>query len=162
MKLYFLRHGIAEDVSGTGADRDRELTAEGIDEMERIALGMKRLKLGVDLVLTSPYARARKTAEIAAQMLDLRDCLHAEARLAPGFGLGHLQQIVDERHNARRILLVGHNFDFPIVAGQLAGGAQIDLKKGGLIRVDVDIIEPGRGVLEWVLAPRHLVAIGES
>jgi phosphohistidine phosphatase len=162
MKLYFLRHGIAEDISSSGLDRDRELTADGIDEMERVARGMKRLRLDLDIALTSPYARARKTAEIAARILGIEDRLHEGPGLAPGFGLGHLQQIVAERPDARRILLVGHNFDFPIVTGQLSGGARIDLKKGGLIRVDTDRIEPGAGTLEWILAPKHLAEIGES
>jgi phosphohistidine phosphatase SixA len=162
VKLYFLRHGIAEDVSSTGFDRDRALTDEGIAEMERAARGLKRLKLDLDLVLASPYTRARQTAAIVAHDLDLEDRLHEEPRLAPGFRLGHLQQIVAERPDARRILLVGHNFDLPTVAGQLAGGAEIDLKKGGLIRVDVDVIEPERGTLEWLLVPRHLIAMGDS
>lgn len=162
MKLYFLRHGIAEDVSLTGLDRDRELTDEGIADMERVAAGMKRLKPDIELVLTSPYARALKTAEIAARVLDAGDLLHVDPRLVPGFGLGHLQEIVEEHDEVRRLLLVGHNFDFPMVAGRLCGGASIDLKKGGLIRVDTDAIEPGAGVLEWLLTPKHLAAIGES
>src|SRR2546421_79542 len=128
MKVYFLRHGIAEDVSPSGLDADRRLTREGIEEMERIARGLKRIGLKVDLVLTSPLPRAKETAEIVARALDAENRLEEENALAPGFGLGDLQRIVEERSGIDRLMLVGHNFDLPNVAGQLVGGAAIDLK----------------------------------
>jgi len=161
LKLYFLRHGIAEDVSSSGLDQDRELTADGIADVERLSRGLKRLNLDVDAILSSPYPRALKTAQIASHTLGLSDRLVTDHRLAPSFGMEDLQQIVQERPDAKGILLVGHNFDFPLVAGMLAGGAQIALKKGGLIRVDTDVVEPGRGLLSWVLTPKQLIAIGD-
>ena len=160
MKLYFLRHGIAQDISSTGADRDRELTAEGIAEMEREAEGLKRLNLDLDLILSSPYSRALETARIVAKELGLMDRLSVDSRLEPGFRLKELQEIVEDLQSERRVMLVGHNFDFPVIAGELAGGAEIELKKGGLIRVGLDQVEPGTGAIEWVLTPRHLIAIG--
>ena len=159
MKLYFLRHGIAEDISKSGLDRDRKLTEPGVEELEREADALKRLGLNLDLLLTSPYARAFKTAEIVANRLGLKDQFQTESLLAPGFNLGSLQKMNADFDDARSVMLVGHNFDFPIIAGQLCGGAEIDLKKGGLIRIDVDIFEPGQGTLEWVLTPKHLLAM---
>ena len=161
MKLYFLRHGIAEDISKSGLDRDRRLTDQGVEEMELEAEGLKRLNLNLDLLLTSPYARAFRTAEIVAKRLGLKDQLQTEQMLAPGFSLGNLQKMGRDFEDARNVMLVGHNFDFPHVAGQLCGGAEIDLKKGGLIRVDVDVFEPGQGTLEWVLTPKILLAMAE-
>ena len=32
MELYILRHGIAEEVSASGADKDRQLTDEGVEK----------------------------------------------------------------------------------------------------------------------------------
>ncbi len=161
MRIYFLRHGIAEDVSASGTDRDRELTPDGIDEMEREAEGIKRLNLDLDLVLSSPYPRASATAEMVTAALGITDNLLIDPRLAPGFRLGDLQQIVAGAGAKRRIMLVGHNFDLPTIAAQLVGGGRIDLKKGGLIRVDTEEVEPGRGALKWVLSPKHLIAMGE-
>jgi len=153
MKVYFLRHGIAEDHAASGSDRDRRLTEEGVAEMEKEAKGLKRLAPKLDLLLTSPYPRARRTAEIVADALGLSDRLHVDERLAPGFRLGDLQEIVEEHPHVLRLMLVGHNPDLPDIAGHLSGEANLDLKKGGLIRVDADMIEPGSGTLEWLLPP---------
>ena len=78
-------------------------------------------------------------------------------RLAGGFSLGDLQAIVSER-SAAEIMLVGHEPDLSMLASDLIGDVSIDLKKGGLIRIDADLVEPGRGVLKWLLAPSVLVA----
>ena len=157
MRLYFLRHGVSEDLSASGSDSDRRLTREGIDAMERIARALKRMDIKVDAILTSPLARAKETAEIVALELGHEGRVDIEERLSPGFGLRDLREIVGGRHAYERVMLVGHNFDFPSVAGQLAGGAAIDLKKGGLIRIEVDRIEPGGGVLEWLLTPKLIM-----
>lgn len=156
MKLYLLRHGKAEDVSSTGLDKDRELTAEGIAEMRVEAATLASIKLKVDMILTSPYPRARTTAEIVAKSLGLEAHLRSDDRLACGFSLAELEELVEENGSIERLMLVGHNPDFADIAGELAGGAIIDLKKGGLVRLDVQRIEPGGGILEWVLTPTVL------
>ena len=159
MRLYFLRHGIAEDPQPGQTDRERRLTSEGIAEMQREAEALKRLALKPDLIVTSPYPRARETAEIVAKALDLEKRLHEEDRLAPGSRFGDLQHIVEAYPEAQRLLIVGHNPDLPLMAGQLIGSAQLDLKKGGLIRVDADRVEPGQGILQWLLTPSLLTAL---
>lgn len=59
MELYFLRHGIAEERSPDGTDGGRRLTAEGVEKLESSRAGLKRLKIELDLLLTSPLVRAR-------------------------------------------------------------------------------------------------------
>jgi hypothetical protein len=50
-------------------------------------------------------------------------------------------------------MLVGHEPDFSAVISALTGGSRIELKKGGLARVD--IMDPAtlEGVLVWLLPP---------
>jgi phosphohistidine phosphatase len=159
VKLYFLRHGIAEDPRPGQSDRDRQLTPEGIAGMRAESEVLRQLNLKLDLILTSPYDRARQTAEIVAEALGLTDKLEMEPRLAPGCRLGDLQEIVGDRPQVQRIMLVSHNPDLPVMAGQLAGGANIDMKKGGLIRIDTDRVEPGAGMLEWIFTPGVLLKL---
>src|SRR5262245_25825946 len=102
MKLYLLRHGKAEDVSATALHRYRELTTEGVEEMREEAASLARLDLKLDLILTSPYPRAKKTAEIVAEMLQLESRLQTDERLACGFGFGELQSIADEHAGLNR------------------------------------------------------------
>jgi phosphohistidine phosphatase len=156
MKLYLLRHGKAEDYSASGRDQDRVLTPDGVREMGTVARRLAELKLKVDLILTSPYPRASKTAEIVAEELGLEDRLEVDERLACGFSIRDLQSVAAERPGIERLMLVGHNPDFAVIGGQLAGGAMIDLKKGGLIRLHINRAEPGGGMLEWILTPAVL------
>jgi phosphohistidine phosphatase len=157
MRIYFLRHGIAEDGGIDVPDRSRRLTPEGIEKMRAEAEGMKRLKVKPDLILTSPLLRAQQTAEIVAKTLSLSDRLLEDERLAYGFDLGALKQIAADHPGVERLMVVGHNPGFSVVPGQLVGGAGIELKKGGLICLQTDRIEPGRAVLEWLLPPAALM-----
>ena len=68
MNLYILRHGIAAErgTPGYANDADRPLTPEGERKLQLVAAAIKALELGFDLILSSPYLRARQTAEVVA------------------------------------------------------------------------------------------------
>jgi phosphohistidine phosphatase len=157
MRLYLLRHGNAEEQQAGHADRDRRLTPEGIAEVEAEAAALRRLRLGLDLILSSPYPRALQTAEIVARALDLTAQLRSDTRLASGCRFGTFQEIVAEHPEVRRLMLVGHNPDLSLTATRLLGGTGIELKKGGLIRIDLDRFEPGQGTLRWLVTPALLI-----
>jgi phosphohistidine phosphatase len=157
MRLLLLRHGIAEERSLDRPDEKRRLTREGIERMREEAKAFVRIGLKPDLVLTSPLRRCVETAEIVADTLGVADRLYEEARIAPGFRLGDLQKIVEQNPDAQQLMVVGHQPDLGIIAGQLIASPALDVKKGGLVRIDADRIEPGWGVLVWMLAPGLLV-----
>ena len=65
MDLYALRHAIAVDRESPDYvhnDSKRPLTRKGRRRMRREAQGMARLGLKFDLILSSPYVRARETS----------------------------------------------------------------------------------------------------
>jgi phosphohistidine phosphatase len=69
--LYLLRHAKALSTAEAKVRRDEErpLSGEGRSRMERAALGMKRAGISFEWILTSPFLRARETAEIVAAAL---------------------------------------------------------------------------------------------
>lgn len=77
--------------------------------MQRIAKGMRSLGLSYDLILSSPYVRARQTADIVAEVLKATEKVHISAALAPD---GDAKQLIEELNNRYRsrqsIVLVGH------------------------------------------------------
>jgi phosphohistidine phosphatase len=157
MKLYFLRHGDAGDAEKwQGDDALRPLTDEGRRRMTREARNLERLDLGVDRVISSPLVRALQTAEIVATALRRRDRLVEDSRLGPGFGPARLAEILQENGDARDLMLVGHEPSFSTTIGHLTGAA-LDLKKGGVARVDVPDRAQLRGVLDWLLPARVLL-----
>ena len=114
------------------------------------------LNLGIDAILTSPYTRARQTAEIAAQELKMTDGLVEDQRLSSGFGIEQLAAILQDHSTARALLLVGHEPDFSEIVSALTGGSEIVFKKGGLARVDLDNPAALRGRLAWLIPPKIL------
>lgn len=158
MILYFLRHGLAEEREGWEAQDDqRPLTEKGKNQLERQARKLADLGLDVDLIVTSPLARASQTAEIVARRLRLNEKLVEDERLAPGFNLVRLQLVLADHPHSEQILLIGHEPDFSETISDLIGGGQLIFKKGGLARVDIYLRDPLQGELVWLAPPKILL-----
>jgi phosphohistidine phosphatase len=155
MKIYFLRHGLAGARSEwKHDDAARPLTEEGIDKMKRIAATLAALDLGLGVILTSPLVRARQTAEIVAQKLNLK--LIEDARLAPGFNVEQLRAILLDHPGVDALMVVGHEPDFSETISALIGGGRIVCKKGGLALVELPNAHSRKGELVWLIPPKVL------
>src|SRR5476651_2142569 len=164
MNLYLLRHGIAVDPSAPdfAKDAERPLTPKGKRRLLQIARAMGVLKIAPDVILSSPYVRAKQTAEIVAKSLKRRKQLKFSDELTPGGNPKSLiQQLNDLRPRPKNILLVGHEPYLSKLLALLTAGnttMEIDFKKGGLARLESIELSYGRcATLAWLLAPRHLV-----
>lgn len=161
MNLYLLRHGIAVEPNASGKDAERPLTPRGRRRLSQIARAMGSLKISFDLILSSPYVRAQQTAETVARSLKLRKKLELFEALTPG---GNPQALIQHlnglRPKPKNILLVGHEPYLSKLVALLTTGntnLEIDFKKGGLCRLDIESLRYGRcATLVWLLAPRHM------
>jgi phosphohistidine phosphatase len=163
MNLYLLRHGIAVDPSAPdfAKDAERPLTPKGRRRLRQIAGAMGALKISFDAILSSPYVRARQTAEIVANELKQRKKLKFTDELTPGGNPKSLIQRLNElKPRPENILLVGHEpYLSKLIALLTAGNTsmEIDLKKGGLCKLETESLRYTRcATLAWLLAPRHL------
>lgn len=155
MRLYFLRHGLAGDsTTWAGADEQRPLTPEGVARMQASARTISTLELELDEIVTSPYVRARQTADIVAAQLGLPVTPHAS--MVPGFNFPAMERLLNTRLQAGALLLVGHEDDFSQLIGRLIGGGRVVMKKGSLARVDLLQLQPPAGILNWLLPPKLL------
>jgi phosphohistidine phosphatase len=154
MQLYFLRHGLADRSAWGGDDFSRPLTPEGVEKMERSAKTIEAAGLRFDRILSSPLVRAMQTAEIVAKRQGIQ--VEPDDRLAGGFGLAALREILESCREDARVLLVGHEPTFSDTIGGLIGGADVVCKKGSLARVDLYSTSPPRGELVWMIPPRVL------
>ena len=116
--------------------------------MRRSAEGMLALGLRYDLILSSPYLRARQTAEIVAQILKTAEGLHLTDRLTP---VGSPRQLLEALHTEYRerqdVLLVGHEpYLSRLLSTLLTGGPNLPvvMKKGGLCTLAVETLRFGR------------------
>src|SRR5437588_3868772 len=110
MKLYLVRHGIAESNSIAKPDAERALTPEGKSKMERIAKGLAHANVSIDLILTSPLVRARETAEILARGLGGIE-LKMLPELASGATATKVAQAIRRYAKVNALALVGHEPD---------------------------------------------------
>ena len=153
MRLYFLRHGLADRSAWSGDDYLRPLTPEGHERMEREGRSMKNLRVEVDVLLSSPLTRALQTAEIAAKHLGVE--VTVDERLGFGFGRQAIRDVIAEHKGAQAIMFVGHEPDFSSAVSSLTGG-DVVCKKGSLARIDLYDTSAPAGELVWLLQPRVL------
>jgi len=163
MNLYLLRHGIAAEpgVAGYEPDSERPLTAKGENRLRDAARAIKVLGLSFDLILSSPFLRAKQTAGIIAKSLKLRKKLAFSEDLTPaGNPRLLIQQLNQFRPEPKNILLVGHEPYLGKLVALLAAGntsLEIDFKKGGLCKLEAEFLLYGRcAKLVWLLTPRQL------
>ncbi len=162
--LYLLRHGIAFDADARRheSDSDRRLTPEGEKKIRRIAGNLRTLGVELDLVLTSPFARAHRTAEIVVEVFKIRKKFAVSDDLAVGGSPEALLRHLNEHHtSARSVMLVGHEpYLSELISILLVGdtGLALDLKKGGLCKLAMTRPNFGRcATLEWLLPPRAMI-----
>lgn len=134
MEIYLVRHGIAEDISENGRDSDRRLTEEGAQKTERVAKAFAKKVPQLDLILHSPYVRAKETARIFSAH-------YPKAKLAEGKGMtpfdkaGFALPQISELAHGTRVMLVGHEPHLSCLASLLITGSDrpvLEFKKAGI------------------------------
>ncbi len=163
MKVYILRHAIAEPSRPGLADSKRELTVEGRRELQEVVLGLRRLKVRPDAILSSRYRRAWDTALMAAEALqDSAEVLEFDP-LIPGGNPLAIWSGMQKFSAESSVMLVGHEPLLSEFAAFLVGcpALGMKLKKSGFIRIDVEGVRGKQpaGTLRWLLAPEHLAAM---
>ncbi len=154
MRLTVLRHGEAVDRERWhGDDSQRPLTKEGAKEAVKVLKAAKRI-LKAHEIWTSPWLRARSTAELASTVLKLP--LRETAWLAGGAEAikdraGHLRDDFD-------VILVGHEPDLGELIGYLIGGPAVGLRKAGFAVLKGEP-RPGGMTIATLIGPKALLKI---
>jgi phosphohistidine phosphatase len=167
MELYVVRHAIAVPRGKRGVlrDADRMLTFNGINRMRRHAAALVKLRVRPTEIWTSPYVRARQTADILRNAFDDEVPLREVPSLASGGDHAALLAELKRHADLKSIALVGHEPDLSEIISTLVFGrktGRFDLRKGGVCRVDVDdwTAATPRGILRWFVPPRMLRRMG--
>jgi phosphohistidine phosphatase len=168
MNLYIIRHAIAVDEGSSEYEEDsqRPLTDKGSKKMRQIAKGLRALGVEFDLILSSPYIRAKETAEILEDVFKTKKDVKFSNNLLPMSGPDLLIAEMNEKYDEDSVALVGHEPFLSALIGLLVSenaGIDITLKKGGVCRLSVDDLHHTRkATMEWLLTPGILVEIGNK
>jgi len=164
MLIHLFRHGIAIDREDPScpAEAERFLTKDGLKRTRAAARGLAALELGVECVLTSPFVRARQTAEIAAEELGLAAPRVTDALLwdaSPTL----LRTELAAMHDTSSVLCAGHAPHLDFLIGELVGASVpiTRLKKAGLASIDASLEHSRPGLLVAIYPPRALRALGK-
>src|SRR5689334_1595250 len=143
-ELYLLRHADAGDPEAwTGDDADRPLSGKGEKQAERLGRFLAGTAFRPDLVLTSPKARALRTAEIVGERLGSSATI--EDRLGRPLDAAIVDAILADHGDPERAVIVGHDPDFTELLQSLTA-SQVEMKKGAMARIDIDRpLEDGAG-----------------
>jgi len=158
MKLYLVRHAIAEDVRESEDDSLRPLTEKGREKMRRIAQALNELGVQPDLIVSSPYVRASQTASVLAKELKYKEELAYSDFLVPMAEPNDMIGEINEKFSVDELMLVGHEPNLSSLASVLLAGSpdlSINFKKGGVCCLSVDDLHYDRkATLEWLVTPK--------
>ncbi|MEK7414434.1 MAG: histidine phosphatase family protein [Planctomycetota bacterium] len=156
MILTIIRHGKAVDREAWhGDDRDRPLTREGREQVRQALRALTEV-IQAEEVWTSPWKRARQTAEIAAEVWDLplTECtwLAGDATEIPDW--------CRQMRGTGEIVLVGHEPDLGRLVGHLIGGKPLPMKKGGVAILE-GLPRPGQMELALFVPPKAVLRVAD-
>lgn len=161
MELFLLRHGKAADHGSEYPDDSlRPLTSAGKEKMVEIARGMRKMGLEFDQILSSPYVRARETAEIVTKTFQIPEKMKLTDNLIIGKSPKKIIKELESYKDNSRILLVGHEpFLSDLISKLLIGSFEVVavMKKGGLCKLTVGSLEQEYAELNWLLTPKQMV-----
>jgi phosphohistidine phosphatase len=160
MKLYLLRHAIAEDRKDGRDHPDRRLTPEGIAQSRKIGKFCEKNNLRFNRILSSPFQRALQTAETLSSKLkrppaiEIADWLHMEMPISLA-----LPALCERSSEHKSLLLVGHEPDLSRLIVTLLGipdASKVKIRKGSLTLISTT----GQGLatcqLRWSIIPELL------
>lgn len=154
MKLYLVRHGIAEEAAASLNDFDRSLTNKGRKRTREVGQVLASKREVPSLILTSPLVRAVQTAEVLALTLE-PDEVTVRQELAPG---GDAADLVRElvKKKVKSVMLVGHEPSMSELAVHLVGEAGWSRTFLKSMVLGLRVPAQGQPEVRFVLDPKSL------
>ncbi len=168
MRLYLMRHAEAfpSSLPSIADDAVRPLTDSGRTQARRSVEGLRRLKLDIRMIVTSPFRRAIETAKEAADVLEMKVAIREWPELTPDTDPKETSRRLGELSTTAGVLFVGHEPHMSSWISELVseGAVQCLMKKAAVACIQVDKLPPptGNGELRWLLSPKQLALIGKS
>jgi phosphohistidine phosphatase len=158
--LYLLRHAKSSWKDASLRDFDRPLKGRGRDAAKQIGKRLASEKPPPVLVVCSPAARTRETAEIVLKQAGLKVDVNFVQRIYEA-SLRDLLHVVSEIPDDKEVvIMVGHNPGFEELVAYLSGEHR-RMPTCALAKIRLDVgswkdIKAGEGTLAWFIPPKEL------
>jgi len=171
LELFILRHGETSKRLSRSGGLDRPLTYTGTTDIKNIADSIKKLRIKIDLIVTSPLSSCKQTGEIINDLFNKRIPIIICNHLKPEGELLDFYNKISKYKDTSSILIVGHEPYLSSMINDIISKNDTDrnynknnnniiLKKAGLSRIKITSTVPKlKGELRWLLTPRILKKI---
>ncbi len=157
MEIYLMQHGpnLSKD-----EDSEESLSPEGEAQVSRAAQAINKMGLTFDVVIASTKKRSQQTAAIVAEAIGfpvdgIVETEKVKAMTPAEETIHYLEQFGDKQS----VLIAGHLPSLAEVASFLltsGSKATIQFERGGIGRIDVEVLPTHEGRLRWYLTPAQL------
>ncbi len=164
MQIIVVRHAVAEDRESfekkNSEDHLRPLTEKGRRRMIKVAQRVRDWVEDIDLIVSSPYLRAKQTADILSEIYSGIKIVEAPELVPQSPPLAFIKWLRAHGRNLKQIIIVGHEPHLSsLVSCLLSGGEEafIELKKSGVACLEIESfheLAPGHAQLNWLIQPR--------
>ena len=160
MKLYIIRHAIAEDrdvfAKLQSDDTLRPLTLKGQKKFEKMAKFLHEKIENIDYLIASPYKRAFETADILHKYFQSSE-FRMDNRMVPEANIKESLKMLGELKMHNSIAIVGHEPHLGLLISFLLAGSDynfVEVKKGSVCCIEFKgDPAPHRGQLKWYITP---------
>jgi phosphohistidine phosphatase len=163
MRVILFRHGAALDRADPACppDAERGLTDEGRRKVRKAARGLQAVGCKPTRILTSPYLRARQTAEIAAEVLGVppERLVQTDALLPEAAPYEVFQALYAFAEGDGEVLCAGHAPHLDRALALAITGDRVpvtSMKKAGAALLELDDLPRPHGELVWLMPPKVL------
>lgn len=158
--LYLLRHAKSSWKDSGLQDFDRPLNGCGREAAPLVGRFIRKRKLRVDLILSSPAARARQTAALVRESAGLNAELLYDERIYEADAARLVEVVAQAGEAVESLMLVGHNPGVEELLTFLTGESR-SMQTAALACLSLDVEKWGKvreraGRLEWLVRPKEL------
>lgn len=158
--LYLLRHAKSSWKEPGLEDFDRPLNGRGKEAAPLVGRLIRKRKLKVDLLISSPAERARQTALLVSEAAGLKAAQLFDERIYEADAARLLEVVSQAAESAEALMLVGHNPGMEELLTLLTGESR-PMPTAALACVVLDVekwakVRERAGRLEWLVRPKDL------
>ena len=149
-QLYLLRHGEADDFFIQKDDFKRELTENGIQQINQVSNFIKENNIKIDIVISSPAERTKQSSKLVRELLNLHDVEFNDC-LYPCTKSCIYDTITSIDDSVNSVLIIGHNPGLSSFAQEYMDFNNVSLPTAGLINCSYET----NSWVEFALADRR-------
>jgi len=146
MKLFILRHGMTAEAD---TDARRELSDEGVIEVEKIVQLKRDALRDVTRMYSSPMQRVQQTLAIASRILDFDGPIIESQYLTTGSRLKEIVSFMNEMDFGSGDVIVSSHQSCTSILVLWLTGEDVLISNGSLLAIDVAESRQGAGRILW-------------